>query len=431
MPGKMASKIPVKVKWIPHPRNDAKELHSEENAILSEGGSSLESERETGDRPPGKQIMNNDKKSNSTSDISSVHAVNMSHQAQLPEIQQRYYKRSRIPSAIRDHGGKYISSLRKRMTNEAQKYTAVRRHPDDKYDTKNQGSSMLTGIWEAKNVKSSSEQMTFDEKDAQHAIVSNEYDIARNSNDMKGEEEEQMTASSKIPILRTDSPGNIADTQGTLKSHGQNLSRYSPRQRITPQQQQQISTRRLMITRQKSLTQIRLDHKYKSSNYEKSLNLKSTVHEGKIAGENNKKVRVRISTARSSVSTSTVNTMQNSVISEEDVDGYSKEQELLKSVKVEPCVQAEGPQHVILPSGTSLTKALRTNSPDCDRPVRFVYKVPKDGYSVPPLPNRHYTPVINLSLNDDVQQSLSNVNPVARSLGLIKVHLKQNLNTSA
>ena len=85
-----------------------------------------------------------------------------------------------------------------------------------------------------------------------------------------------------------------------------------------------------MITRQKSLTQIRLDHKYKSSNYEKSLNLKSTVHEGKIAGENNKKVRVRISTARSSVSTSTVNAMQNSVVSEEDVGGYSKEQELLK-----------------------------------------------------------------------------------------------------
>ena len=426
----MASKIPVKVNRIPHPRNDAKELHCEENAVLSEGGSNLVSERETEDRPQGKQIMKHDKESNSTSDTSSVHAVNMSHQAQLPEIQQRNYKRSRIPSAIRDHDGKYISSLRKRMTNEAQKYITVRRHPDDKYDTKGQGSSMPTGIWEAKNAKSS-EQMTLDEKDAQHAIVSNEYNLARNSNDMKGEEEEQMTALSKIPILRTDSPGNIADTQSTLKSHGQNLSRYSPRQRITPQQQQQISTKRLMITRQKSLTQIRLDHKYKSSNYEKSLNLKSTVHEGKIAGENNKKVRVRISTARSSVSTSTVNTMQNSVVSEEDVGGYSKEQELLKSVKVEPCVQAEGPRHVILPSGTSLTKALRTNSPDCDRPVRFVYKVPKDGYSIPPLPNRHYTPVINLSLNDDVQQSLSNVNPVARSLGLIKVHLKQNLNTSA
>ena len=426
----MASKIPVKVNRAPHSRNDVKELHSEKNAVLSEGGSSLESVRETEDRPPGKQIMNDDKEPNSTSDTSSVHAVNMSHQAQLPEIQQRNYKRSRIPSAIRDHGGKYISSLRKRMTNEAQKYTAVRRHPDDKTDTKSQGSPMPTGIWEANNAKSSSEQITFDEKDAQHAIFSNEYDMARNSNDMKGEEE-QMTALSKIPILRTDSPGNTADTQGTLKSHRQNLSRYSPRQRITPQEQQQISTKRLLITRQKSLTQIRLDHKYKSSNYERSLNLKSTVHEGKTAGENNKKVRVRISTARSNVSTSTVNTMQNSVVSEEDVSGYSKEQELLKSVKVEPCIQAEGPQHVILPSGTSLTKGLRTNSPDCDRPVRFVYKVPNDGYSIPPLSNRHYTPVINLSLNDDVQQSLSNVNPVARSLGLIKVHLKQNLNTSA
>ena len=123
--------------------------------------------------------------------------------------------------------------------------------------------------------------------------------------------------------------------------------------------------------------------------------------------------------------------MQNSVVSEEDVGGYSKEQELLKSVKVEPCIQAEGPQNVILPSGTSLTKALRTNSPNCDRPVRFVYKVPSGGYSIPPLSKRHNTPVINLSLNDEIQQSLSNVNPVARSLGLIKVHLKQNSNTSA
>ena len=285
----MASKIPVKVNRIPHPRNDAKELHSEENAILSEGGSNLVSERETEDRPPGKQIMNNDKESNSTSDTSSVHAVNMSHQAQLPEIQQRNYKRSRIPSAIRDHGGKYISSLRKRLTNEVQKCTAVRRNPDDKYDTKSQGSPMPTGIWEVKNAKSSPEQTTFDKKDAQHAIFLNEYDMARNSNDMKGEEE-QMTALSKIPILRTDSPDHTADTQGTLKSHRQNPSRYSPRQKITPQQQQQISTKRLLITRQKSLTQIRLDHKYKSFNYEKSLNLKSTVCEGKTAGENNKKV---------------------------------------------------------------------------------------------------------------------------------------------
>ena len=53
----------------------------------------------------------------------------------------------------------------------------------------------------------------FDEKDAQHAIVSNEYDIARNSNDMTGEEEQQMNALSKIPILRTDSPDHTADTQ--------------------------------------------------------------------------------------------------------------------------------------------------------------------------------------------------------------------------
>ena len=427
MLGKMASKIPVKLKRTPHPRNDANELHAD--VVPSEGGSSLVYESKTEDRLPGKQIMNHDKESNSTSDTSSVHAVNMSHQAQLPEIQQRNYKRSRIPSAIRDHDGKYISSLRKRMTNEAQKYTAVRRHPDDKYDTKCQGSLMPTGSRETKNTKSSLEQMTSDEKDTQHAIFSNEYDIARNSNDMKGEEE-QMNSLSKIPILRTYSLDNTADTEGTLKSHRQNLSRYSPRQRITPQQQQQISTKRLLITRQKSLSQIRLDHKYKSSYYEKSLNLKSTLHEGKTVGENNKKFRVRISTARSSVSTSTVNTIQNSVVSEEDVAGFSIEQELLKSVKVEPCVQAEGRQHVILPSGTSLTKALRTNSPNCDRKVRFVYKVPNDGYSIPPLSKRHNTPVVNLSLNDEIQQSLLNVNPVTRSLGLIKVHLEQNSNAS-
>ena len=87
MLGKMASKIPIKVNRTPHQRNDAKNLHAERNAVLHEGGSSLVSERETGDRSPRKQIMNNGKESDSTSDTSSVRTVNMSHQVELPEIQ--------------------------------------------------------------------------------------------------------------------------------------------------------------------------------------------------------------------------------------------------------------------------------------------------------------------------------------------------------
>ena len=223
-----------------------------------------------------------------------------------------------------------------------------------------------------------------------------------------------MCALSKIPILRVRSPDCTDDTRTTIRSYRPSKSRYSPRQKITPQEQQQISTKRLLITRQKSLTQIRFDHKYKStSNY-------------------NKKVRVRISTAQSSASTSTVNTStENSVVLEEDANGYSKEQELLNSVKVEPCVQAEGPQHVILPSGASLTKALRTKSPDCDKKlVRFVYKVPNDGYSTLPIPKRHTTPVVNLSLNNETEHSLSSMNP-APPISLIKIQLKQNSNVSA
>ena len=232
--GKMASKIPIKVNRTPHQPNDAKNLCTERNVVLYEGGSSLASEGETGDRPPGKQIMN--KESIGTSDTSSVRTVNMSHQAQLPEIQHKkyvdlenfkkqnrengagYIKRSRIPSAIRDHGGKYISSLRRKMTNEAQKNTAVRRYPDDTHNSKSEESPMSTGSLEAKTSKTSSEPITVDEKVDKHAIISNENDMVSDSNDMK-DKIEQINASSKIPVLRVRSLDGTDDTHSTPRSH--------------------------------------------------------------------------------------------------------------------------------------------------------------------------------------------------------------------
>ena len=448
---KMTSKVPVKTK------RRTSEISNGSRSVSGQSdfsGEISDSKQNTASMPRKSQriklekhIMENDELSENQTELPTSSRVDMSKLAKLPDINDRNYIRlgklrqmsqgsastvdskSKIP-IVAGHDGKYISSLRKKVTKEFRKTNILRKYAEEKSEAKSEDSFASSDISEMKANHAAEHQDngTQDTKNTKMKTKTNG----------NGEGISVKYTSSKIPVLKIQSVDECDDTHSATMTYRPTKSHFSPRQKITFQQQQQISTKRLLSTRQKSLSQIKLQNNYTPNKYKGSSSLPEDGN-SKEMREERKKLRIRISTARSGTSAaSSVNAPSNIGVymdkySMEELETFKKEQELLDTIKVDPCTQAEGPTRPVLPSGTSLTKAVENNSNGAgSQMTRYVYRVPNDGYSIKPVSRRHSTPVVNLSLDDANEQSIRNCHSIPRlPLGLIKIQLKQHSNVKS
>ncbi len=189
---------------------------------------------------------------------------------------------------------------------------------------------------------------------------------------------------------------------------------------------QRMSTKELMSTRPRSVSQIRCEHKARI--------IKFNREASKQFGENTEPhderrrsvqssvasvIRTRIPTLRSETSSrassrsasrtqSRASSRASTSHSMQPLD-EDKAAELLENIKVDQCTQAATFRSMMLPSGTSLTKAIETKDVhDQQARAHFVYKVPNDGF-LQHSTKKDKTTVLNLTLSLPVSGSNRNI----------------------
>lgn len=190
---------------------------------------------------------------------------------------------------------------------------------------------------------------------------------------------------------------------------------------------QRMSTKELMSTRPRSVSQIRCEHKARLIKFNREATKQLDLQdEGRRSVQSPISVfRTKIPTLRSEASSrassrspsrsqsraqSRTSSRPSTSLSMQPLD-EEKAAELLENIKVDQCTQAATFRSMMLPSGTSLTKAIETKDiNDQQARAHFVYKVPYDGFLQHP-PKKDKTTVLNLTLSVPASVPNRNAHP--------------------